>query len=139
MNNPELYSRANDVQRYDAERLISVYGQKIKWLHDGTDSLIDMGCGSGDVLIDFVYPCIPRNFQRIVFSDINPEMIDYARCQYGHIGRAEFRILDMATKTQKLPIDLRGQFDHVTSFYTLMWVQNQRFIELYLLNFLNLQ
>ncbi|XP_061394069.1 juvenile hormone acid O-methyltransferase-like, partial [Musca vetustissima] len=52
-------------------------------------------------------------------------MIDYARQQYGHFKKVEFRVLDIGAR-QNLPRDLKHQFDHVTSFYTLMWVQNQR-------------
>ncbi|XP_013113388.1 juvenile hormone acid O-methyltransferase-like [Stomoxys calcitrans] len=125
MNNPALYKKANEVQRHDSEIIIAEYAPKMKWRYDGSDSLIDLGSGSGDVLMDFIYPRMPKNFHRLVCSDINPKMVKSASDQYGHIKGTEFRVLDMATQLN-LPSDLQEQFDHVVSFYAMMWVENQR-------------
>lgn len=123
MNNPELYRKANACQRCDAQQIIKEYFPQLNW--NGKDSLIDLGTGSGDVLMDFVHPSLPCNFQRLVGSDINPKMVDYAQREYGHHKNVEFRILDMSTR-EYLPKDLRGQFDHVTSFYALMYASDLR-------------
>lgn len=128
MNNAELYHRANDVQRYDAEQIIIEYSANIKWLPNGGDSLIDLGSGSGDVLMDFIYPRMPCNFQMLVCSDINDKMIDYVQRQFGHIKVLEFKVFDMGTETDQLPNDLRGQFHHVLSFYALKYLKSQRYV-----------
>uniref|UniRef100_A0A1I8NP59 Methyltransferase type 12 domain-containing protein n=1 Tax=Stomoxys calcitrans TaxID=35570 RepID=A0A1I8NP59_STOCA len=124
MNNPELYISANDVQRHDADVVVKKFSSKMQWHPKGEDTLIDLGSGSGDVLMDIVYPRIPKNFQRIVCTDVNPTMISYARQKFGHVKGVEFETLDMATDT--LPEQLKGQFDHVTSFYALMYARTQR-------------
>ncbi|XP_075150989.1 juvenile hormone acid O-methyltransferase-like [Haematobia irritans] len=125
MNNPDLYQRANEVQRHDAETVIKEYTSMLQWLPEGGDTFIDLGSGSGDVLMDVVYPRMPKNFQRIVCTDINPTMVNFARHKFGHIKGCEFRVLDMAMRKQ-LPGHLEGQFDHVTSFYALMYARTQR-------------
>ncbi|XP_005179568.1 juvenile hormone acid O-methyltransferase-like [Musca domestica] len=125
MNHPDWYDKANAAQRHDSSEIFREYYKQFQWRYDGRDSLIDVGSGSGDVLMDFVYPCVPWNFQRLVCSDINSIMVDYAKRKYGQLAKVEFKVLDIGT-CKELPKDLKHQFDHVTSFYTLMWVQNHR-------------
>ncbi|XP_075150990.1 juvenile hormone acid O-methyltransferase-like [Haematobia irritans] len=122
MNRPDLYHKTNYAQRCEVENVVKMYSKKMQFLPDGGDSLIDLGSGSGDTLMDFVYPLLPKNYQRFVCSDINPTMLEYAREHVVTAHRAEFRILDMAME-QPLPIDLKGQFDHVTSFYAFMYAK----------------
>ncbi|XP_075150092.1 juvenile hormone acid O-methyltransferase-like [Haematobia irritans] len=86
---------------------------------------MDLGSGSGDVLMDFVYPHLPKNYQRLVCSDINPKMVEYSRKYVVNVNRSECRIFDMAT-VKPLPHDLKGQFDHVTSFFAFMYAKSQR-------------
>ncbi|XP_061397332.1 juvenile hormone acid O-methyltransferase-like [Musca vetustissima] len=125
MNQASLYHRANEVQRHDAEQIIQEYVDKFEWRHDGMDCLLDVGTGSGDVLMDFVYPIMPKKFDRIVGSDISRKMIEFARKCYRDVKQCEFKVLDIGTEEQ-LPKDMKGAFDHVTSFYCLHWIQNQR-------------
>ncbi|XP_073822305.1 juvenile hormone acid methyltransferase [Musca autumnalis] len=125
MNQACLYHRANAVQRYDAEQIIQEYAEKFEWRHDGLDCLLDVGTGSGDVLMDFIYPIMPKQFSRVVGSDISRKMVQFARTCYSSEKQCSFRVLDIGTK-ENLPEDLVGSFDHVTSFYCLHWIQNQR-------------
>lgn len=91
---------------------------------DGTDTLMDIGCGSGDVTIDFILPLLPLNFKRLVGSDLSDQMVRYAQESFQH-PKIAFHKLDIGG-------DLTGYletvepFDHITSFYCLHWVQNQR-------------
>ncbi|XP_037817110.1 juvenile hormone acid O-methyltransferase [Lucilia sericata] len=125
MNQACLYHRANQVQRHDAEQIIKEYANILQWRLDGTDALLDVGSGSGDVLMDFIYNIMPPKFERIVGSDISPKMVNYAKnCYYTH-EKCDFRVLDIGTKND-IPNDMKEQFDHVTSFYCLHWIQNQR-------------
>lgn len=129
MNNPKLYRQANALQRQDASEIIEEYFPKLKWHPDGLDSLIDVGSASGDVLMELIYPRMPVASQRIVCSDICAKMVEFARVSYQHLAKSEFRILDIATQLD-LPRDLYGQFDHVTSFYCLQLVKDQRYANL---------
>ncbi|KAM7351816.1 juvenile hormone acid methyltransferase isoform 2-T2 [Cochliomyia hominivorax] len=124
MNQACLYHRANQVQRHDAEEIIKEYAKTLQWRLDGTDALLDVGSGSGDVLMDFIYTIMPENFERIVGSDISPKMMSYAKNCYHTQEKCDFRVLDIETD-KDIPNDMREQFDHVTSFYCLHWIQNQ--------------
>uniref|UniRef100_A0A1A9WKH5 Methyltransf_25 domain-containing protein n=1 Tax=Glossina brevipalpis TaxID=37001 RepID=A0A1A9WKH5_9MUSC len=125
MNQPALYHRADCAQRYSVEQILKKYSKLLQWRSDGMDTLIDIGTGSGDVLKDFIYPLMPRKFDRLMGSDISTKMCNYAHEIFKSEPRCEFTVLDIATE-EELPIDLKGQFDHITSFYCLSWVQNQR-------------
>ncbi|TMW51282.1 hypothetical protein DOY81_003668, partial [Sarcophaga bullata] len=125
MNQACLYHKANQVQRHDAEQILKEYAQKLEWRLDGTDTLLDVGSGSGDVLMDFILPIMPEKFEKIVGTDLSPKMVNYARNYYRQHENCDFRVLDIGSEVN-LPNDLREQFNHVTSFYCLHWVQNQR-------------
>ncbi|XP_055855264.1 juvenile hormone acid O-methyltransferase isoform X2 [Episyrphus balteatus] len=124
MNQAKLYLRANNVQRHDAQQIIQEFSNVFQWRLDGKDSLLDVGSGSGDVLMDFLYPVVPKDFKKIVASDISSKMVRHGKKTYSHIDNVDFKVLDIGTET--LPKEFINEFDHVTSFYCLHWVQNQR-------------
>ncbi|XP_030383951.1 juvenile hormone acid O-methyltransferase [Scaptodrosophila lebanonensis] len=125
MNQASLYQRANQVQRHDAKLILEQYASVLQWRTDGQDKLIDVGSGSGNVLMDFVHPLLPKSFGQLVGTDISSKMVGYANKCYGKkFERTHFQVLDIGC--EELPQRLEGQFDHVTSFYCLHWVQNLR-------------
>ncbi|XP_073841258.1 uncharacterized protein [Musca autumnalis] len=95
------------------------------WRNDGTDTLIDIGSGPGDVVSDCIYPRMPCEYQRLVFSDIKSSMVEFARQHYQHLPNSEFRLLNIESH-DGLPHDLKGKFDHVTSNYCLHLAADQR-------------
>ncbi|XP_053959018.1 juvenile hormone acid O-methyltransferase [Anastrepha ludens] len=124
MNQASLYHRASAVQRRDSKQIFQEYMKVMQWRADGRDTLIDIGSGSGNVLMEFIYPLLPRQFDAILATDISERMVDFARKNYGNTERAHFEVLDITCAL--IPHKFRGQFDHVTSFYCLHWVQNQK-------------
>ncbi|KAL7740230.1 hypothetical protein ACLKA6_002206 [Drosophila palustris] len=124
MNQASLYQRANQVQRHDAKIILDEYSSILQWRSDGQDSLLDVGSGSGNVLMDFVYPLLPQGYEQLVGTDISSKMVGYANNCYQRYARTQFQVLDIGC--DRLPAQLKGRFDHVTSFYCLHWVQNLR-------------
>lgn len=124
MHKAALYKRSNGLQRRDAKQTIDEFSPALQWRSDGCDSLLDIGCGSGDVTIDFLLPILPANFQRLVGVDLSEEMVDFARQQYPH-PRISFDKFDLGLDIEKQPFHTTEPFDHITSFYCLHWVQNQ--------------
>lgn len=123
MNDGALYQRSNPMQRNDAKQMIDTFSHQFKWRPDGKDSLLDIGCGSGDVTIDFILPVLPPKFTRLVGVDISDGMLNYARQSYQH-SKIVFEKLDVG-----LPLESKAwtvPFDHVTSFYCLHWVRDQQ-------------
>ncbi|XP_017056398.1 juvenile hormone acid O-methyltransferase [Drosophila ficusphila] len=121
MNQASLYQHANQVQRHDAKLILDEFASTLQWRSDGEDALLDVGSGSGNVLMDFVRPLLPIRGQ-LVGTDISSQMVGYASKHYQWEERTRFQVLDIGC--EELPEELSGKFDHVTSFYCLHWVQN---------------
>lgn len=119
-----LYQRSNGVQRRDAKQVLDEFGHLFQWRADGKDAVLDIGCGSGDVTVDFILPILPLKFSRLVGVDLSDGMLRYARENYQQYTKLAFEKIDIGGK-----LDLRTfpeQFDHITSFYCLHWVENQK-------------
>lgn len=123
--NVKLYKRSNSLQRRDARELIEEFGSAFNWRPDGEDSWLDIGCGSGDVTIDYILPVLPTNFKRLVGVDLSEQMIAHARKQYVH-PKIFFEQFDAGVDVKKQSLQHLQPFDHVTSFYCLHWVQQQK-------------
>ncbi|XP_059223282.1 juvenile hormone acid O-methyltransferase [Stomoxys calcitrans] len=123
MNSPNLYQKARKAQTEDASQFLEEFFPKLNWRPDGHDSLIDIGSGTGDLLYDLVHSRMPQSVERIVCSDINPNMIKFAQETYGTESKWEFQILDIENK-EGFVEDFRGTFDHLTSFYVLHWTKS---------------
>lgn len=124
MNKAALYQRANGLQRRDAKQAIDEFSHIFQWRSDGSDSLLDIGCGSADVTIDFILPILPSNFDRLVGVDLTKEMVNFAREQYPH-PRIFFETFDLGLDLEKQIFRSTEPFDHITSFYCLHWITNQ--------------
>lgn len=83
-----------------------------------------MGCGSGDVTIDYILPILPKNFERLIGVDISEQMIRFAREQYPH-PKIAFERFDLSIELEKQLLRQVEPVDHITSFYCLHWIQNQ--------------
>ncbi|XP_065081941.1 juvenile hormone acid O-methyltransferase [Ochlerotatus camptorhynchus] len=124
MNKPNLYHRANGVQRRDAKEILIEHGHLLRWKENNKDSLLDIGCGSGDVLIDFVVPMMPQKYARILATDISEQMVRFARTVHSGRKNIYFDTLDIGGDVSRF-VKKWGCFDHITSFYCLHWVRYQ--------------
>jgi juvenile hormone acid methyltransferase len=104
--------------------VLSEFSHYFKWRFDGLDNLLDIGTGTGDVLVDFILPKMPRNFHKIVGVDVSNEMLECARENFGS-EFIEFHQLDISAISACRYLD-NQQFDNITSFYCLHWIQNQK-------------
>lgn len=123
MYKAKLYKTANELQRTDNKMVLSEFKNALKW--KGNDTLLDIGCGSGDVTVDMILPLMPSNFSLLMGVDVSNEMIKFARENYmNSVPKARFEQLDIGHPIIQSP--LVEQFDHITSFFCLHWIQNQR-------------
>lgn len=123
MYNAVLYKQANSMQRRDAKEALGEFSHMLKWREGGNDSILDIGCGTGDVMMDFLLPILPESFTRLVGSDSSKPMIEYCRKKYSH-AKVSFEIFDVGLMAKQM-IHNSEPFDHITSFYCLHWEQNQ--------------
>lgn len=118
-----LYQRANSLQRNDATEIMDEFAPRLRKRPDGRDSLLDIGCGSGDVTVDIILPVLPPTYLRVVGADVSEGMLNAARNTYNN-PKISFVHIDI---DRPLDRDVWNvPFDHVTSFYCLNWVKDQK-------------
>ena len=124
MYKAKLYKTANELQRADNKMVLDEFQDALKW--KGNDSLLDIGCGSGDVTVEMVRPLMPHNHSLLMGIDVSLEMVKYARENYAKsLKKLQFEQLDIGqVLSERSP--LLNRFDHVTSFFCFHWIHNQR-------------
>ncbi|XP_061397335.1 juvenile hormone acid O-methyltransferase-like [Musca vetustissima] len=123
MNKPELYYKSHKAAKQDAGQLLTNFATKLQWRAEGGDTVIDIGCGPGDVSMDYIFPLMPSNFGKLIFSDISMTMLDCFKNQYKISEKCGFKQFDILGE---VPNDMLGQFDHVISSLLLHWVPDNR-------------
>lgn len=122
MDQPELYSTSNDLQKSGTVQVLENYVRLMRWKKSGREKILDVGCGSGDVTMDILLPFLPKDFDKLVGCDSSEEMVNYANKKYSS-SRVDFVKLDISS--EKIPDDLEEEFDHIFSFYCMHWIQDQ--------------
>ncbi|GAB0088941.1 Methyltransferase type 11 [Sergentomyia squamirostris] len=120
------YYKLNNFTPATTSVLMEEYYQWIDWKKDDNLSLLDIGSGPGHTFRESVYPLIPENFSRIVLSDISAEMVEVEKMEFYGDHRVYCEVMDIGVE---IPNDLRkrlGTFDHITSFFCLMWISDQQ-------------
>lgn len=110
------------MQRVTVKQIIDEFASRFNWRDDGQDSLLDIGCGIGDVTADYILPILPQKFTRLVAADISESMLCVARINLQN-SKVFFETIDIG-----ITLDLgvwTTPFDHITSFYCLHWVPDQ--------------
>lgn len=122
MNNAALFHQYSEISRRDSLQALQDFAHTFNWRSDGRDSILDAGCGPGDVTHDILLPFLPPKFERLVGVDISTKMIDYARQTYAHpkLSIQHFN-MDMELDGQPLSESIQS-FDHIFSSYCLMWI-----------------
>ncbi|XP_054260266.1 juvenile hormone acid O-methyltransferase-like [Macrosteles quadrilineatus] len=120
MDNAELYSLYNSMQRQDTETVLAEFTTRLSWTEG--ELVLDIGCGPGDVTVEVLMPRLPVS-AKLVGVDISKSMVDYANNKYSK-HQVEFKAVDFSTKhiTNFLP---EQRFSKVFSFYCLHWIQDQ--------------
>lgn len=125
LDKAKCYYETNGMQRKDAEDSLSECASKINWLPDGTDSVLHIGSRSGDVLFDYIFPLLPKNFKKLVGIDRSDAMVSYAIENYRH-PKLFFEQADIVNRSDVDKILRKfGQFDHITTLCSLHWVLDQ--------------
>ncbi|XP_055701671.1 juvenile hormone acid O-methyltransferase-like [Phlebotomus papatasi] len=105
--------------------IIEKYHKWLYWREDKEESFLDVGSGPGDIVRAVIYPCLPANFSRLVLSDISEPMIELEKKNFKGCDRVSCEVLDIGTKISEQKLKDLGTFDHVMSFFCLMWVPDQ--------------
>lgn len=120
MFNPKKYSKGNRLQREQTESVLKRYESLYKWKCDGSESLIDIGCGTGDTTANLIAKYMPENCRKIVGIDISESMINFAREHY-QTDRINFHQMNIEGDVQ-----LNETFDHAMSFFCFQWIHDHK-------------
>lgn len=109
--NPKKYSENNSLQYNFAMDMLS------NIVFESTSRVLDIGCGDGAITSE-----ISKIVQNgcVIGTDISSPMVDYASQKYMEQPNLRFLQMD-ATKNM-----FREQFDIITSFNCLHWVEDQQ-------------
>lgn len=122
-NKADLFHRGAENSRRDAQQALQEYAHLIKWRLDGKDSMLDAGCGPGNITRDVILPFLPGTFERLVGVDISNEMINYARATQIH-PKLSFELFNLDMELEKQPLNNIKPFDHIFSCYCMMYVKD---------------
>lgn len=124
MDQVTVYSAAHQLQKSDATFVLDNYFRLVKWDPDERCTILDVGCGDGDVTLELLVPRLPKNFKNLIATDVLGEMINFAKlkCRNSKVSFDRFDI-----SADNVPVDYEKRFDHIFSFYCLHWIQNQRY------------
>lgn len=124
MEDPELYHKTEPLKS-DMRNFFNEYKQKIRLRPDGKDSLLDIGCAGGSIMIDVIRcTLLPKTFSRLVGVDISRKMINYAD-EHFKLSNVSFEILDIGSDITDFLLRHQG-FDHITSTLCLHLVPDQQ-------------
>lgn len=120
------YINGNQFQRNDNQEILEEFRYKMKWRE--TETVLDVGCGPGDVTNDLLLPVIKEYSKEfsILATDIDSKVIDEAKIKYLNIS---FDKLDIGSQLSKEWIlSKKSKFSKLFSFYALHWVKDQKMV-----------
>lgn len=125
MNKPDLYRQAKKSSMIDAQQALEDFENVFKWRTDSGDSVLDAGCGPGDITRNTLLPFLPENFKRLVGVDISDKMINFARTTHIH-PKLSFEQFNLEQVLEKQSLHKMEPFNHIFSFYVLMYIHKQK-------------
>jgi ubiquinone/menaquinone biosynthesis C-methylase UbiE len=125
MNKGELYAEISKIHHDDFVESIKIFKDKFKWKSDGSDALLDIGCGDGSVTSYFIAATLSPE-TKVVAIDKCKDMIENAKkC---------FENKNLKFSVMNIEEDLVGDllrpesFNIITSFLAFQYVENLRFL-----------
>lgn len=123
MDNPELYAKISDtIINQLSEKVLKKYYSNMKWLENGDDEIIDIGCGPGKLTVKMLNEFYPSKIKKIIATDVSRNMIEFASKTYKY-PKITFDILDIS---KQLPEKFLGHFDHLVSAFCLHRINDQK-------------
>lgn len=123
MIQPKLYYRNNALQKRDAQHVLDEYLHLVNFERRG-GTVLDVGCGVGDVTCELLAPRLPDTVGAVVGVDVSDEMVRFAASKWADHRNVVFGRMNVAD--EGVPVDYEEGFDHVFSFYCLHWIVQQR-------------
>ena len=121
MQATEIYERNNHGIGFAASAVFRRKGHLIQWSPDNTDTVLDFGCGTGNVLVDVILPAFEGKYSQCYGVDISKAMIRFASEKYAARRDLQFTTMDIYSE---VPEFLRhvSPVAHIVSTFALHWL-----------------
>ena len=122
MHEPEIFEKNNKGTLEGTAKALDQMGHLIKWKPDHSDTILDIGCGPGNVLMNVVLPRFKGKYTTCYATDISDRMIDFAAKKY---DREDVKFLKMDIMEVDEFLKDYGTVDHVVSSFVVHWLPDQ--------------
>ncbi|RWS22002.1 phosphomethylethanolamine N-methyltransferase-like protein [Leptotrombidium deliense] len=118
---PQLYDESNFLQQKDANELFTSIAEEFR--NRKVKSVIDVGCGTGNVTADILRF---TDCDKLIAFDKSDSMIEFARQRHRN-AKISFQIADICDEWSKLKsdINLNEEVDVVFSVHCLHWITDK--------------
>ncbi|KAK5640516.1 hypothetical protein RI129_011327 [Pyrocoelia pectoralis] len=118
MSTSERYVKFVAVAKKDGKYFMEKLKKLVKWKENA--SILDVGCGPGNVTHNFLLPALPKSAS-LTAIDKAADAIHYANEHYGNSSQVTFRQMDIVSPDP----NFSQTFDHIFSFYCLHFIFEQ--------------
>lgn len=124
MHEPEVFAKNNKGTQVGTTAALEKLGHLIRWKADQSDTILDVGCGPANVLMDIILPQFKGKYSQVFATDLSEKMIEFASNKYsGKDERVKFLTMDIMNVDNFL--ENYGQVDHVVSSFVVHWLPDQ--------------
>lgn len=125
MHEPEIFAKNNKGSLNGTASALDKIGHLIQWKADHSDTVLDIGCGPGNVLMDVVLPRFKGKYKQVYAIDLSEKMIEFANNKYSGVdSNVKFLKLDIVENADELLREC-GHVDHVVSSFVIHWIPDQ--------------
>ncbi|KAK4873193.1 hypothetical protein RN001_015222 [Aquatica leii] len=122
MNDPVLYLKQDKIGKTGSKDIIQKYFHLVNQNESEEVTIIDIGCGPGNVTHDTLMPLFKNPIRKVVGIDVTEKTIKFANATYGN-EKLSFEVLNIGNVVPEKYISF---FDYVFSFSALQWIRDQR-------------
>lgn len=129
MYDPDSFERTNQCCSLTTAAALEQFGHLIRWRSEGQDSVLDAGCGPGNVLAEVIYPFLKDKCSQIYAIDMSSEMLDYCRERHSTLDKdVQVNYWQMNVKREEDVnefVDKNQPVDHVIASFLLHWLVDE--------------
>lgn len=126
--NVKLYREFSKVQKEDAQFLFKEFVDRHKNKLERCENVLDVGCGTGETLFDFMIPSLNARSFHVTGIDVSEKMIEFAREKYRNETQ-KFHVLDIQCDLENVDNFLEPEsFDLVTCSYCYQWLRHEKLV-----------
>lgn len=120
MNEPVIYERINHGIGKAARTALSQMGHLIRWGPANRDTILDLGCGTANELMDSVLPFFKGKYAKCFGTDVSETMIQFAAEKY--VNRRDLQFLTLDINKAGCFKEKYGTVNHVISTFAMHWI-----------------